>query len=213
MPLQNRVNPFSNIIAVSERGTCMGNRGILHDEQRRLKYYHKHKAWIICRLEFKGRYRQPMTPNRYTELFFLDEATALAAGHRPCAECSRPRYNEFVRLWKQANPGQNEPIDIILHRERFRSYQVDWRQKKQTYIAPLDSLPFGAFITLEAGLDATPYLVVDDSLRPWTFAGYDEPIPRPAGQLVTVLTPPSIVRTMAQGYRPRIYPEPYGVSK
>ncbi len=210
MPLQNRVTPFGNIRAVSDYGTCMGNRGILHDAQRNVKHYHKHKNWVICRLEFKDRKRTIMTPGKYTELFFLDEATALAAGHRPCWECSRPRYNEFVRLWKQVNPEETDTIDNVLHRERFRPYQKDWPRKKRTYTAPLDSLPFGTFITLNPALDATPYLVLDDALRPWIFAGYGAPLSHSTtNQVVTVLTPPSTVRTLAHGYRPQIHPEPH----
>jgi hypothetical protein len=100
-------------------------------------------------------------------------------------------------------------MDEVLHQERFKAYQTDWREKKRTYTASLDNLPVGAFVTLEAGYDITPYLVLDDSLRSWSFAGYGRPIPRPSSQFVTVLTPPSTVRTLAQGYRPQIYPEPY----
>jgi hypothetical protein len=203
MPLQNRVGPFGAIHAVSERGTCLGNRGILHTSQRQVRYYHKHKAWIICKLDFKGRRRQVMSPGQYTELFFLDEAAALAAGHRPCAECNRWRYIEFINLWRQDNPHPQAKIDDVLHRERFRPYQSNWQQKKQTYTALIDELPFGTFITL----DHKPYVVLDNELRPWGFAGYGEPIARPSRQTVVVLTPPSTVRILAAGYRPQLYPE------
>ena len=203
MPLQNRVDPFGNLHAVSERGTCMGNRGILHTAQRQIKHYHKHKAWIICRLDFKGRQRQVMSPGQYTELFFLDEATALAAGHRPCAECNRARYNEFMRLWRQENSETQEKIDNVLHQERFIPYQTDWQRKKRIYTATIDGLPFGAFIIL----NNESYLVLEDSLRPWSFAGYGDPIVRPVHQMVKVLTPPSTVSILAAGYRPQIYPE------
>ena len=94
LALQNRVDPFGDIHAVPERGTCMGNRGILHDDQQQLRRYHNHKRWIICKLAHTDQRgstvkRRPMSPEQYTELFFLDEATALAAGHRPCGRCSR----------------------------------------------------------------------------------------------------------------------------
>jgi hypothetical protein len=99
----------------------MGNRGILHDNHQNLRYYHKHKNWIICKLEFKARKRTPMTPGKYTELFFLDEATALSAGHRPCAECNRYRYDEFRRCWRQANAAETGKIDDVLHRENLET--------------------------------------------------------------------------------------------
>src|SRR6202451_2054834 len=97
---QNRVTPFGDLVATPERGTFMGNRGVLHDAEGRIKRVWQLKRWIVCVLEFRGRKRQVMTPGRYTELFFLDEATALAAGHRPCAECRRQRFNAFRDAWK-----------------------------------------------------------------------------------------------------------------
>jgi len=149
-----------------------------------------------------------MTPNNYTELFFLDEAAALAAGHRPCAECSRPRYNEFVKFWRLANPTETSKIDDVLHRERFIPYRTEWQTKKRTAIVPIDTLPFGVFITLTDD-PQQPYLVMEDTLRPWTFGGYGPPTTRPSGTEVTVLTPVSTVRTLAAGYRPMIWPEMY----
>jgi hypothetical protein len=207
MPLQNRVDPFGNILAIPERGTCMGNRGILHSEHQDLRRYHQHKNWVICRLDFKGRRRQVMTPGKYTELFFLDEATALAAGHRPCGECSRARYEEFGRFWRQTNPEQTGKIDDVLHRERFVPYQQVWHKKKRTHYMPIDDLPAGTFIVLNDGV--IPYLVLDDTLRLWSFSGYGPAIDRPIGQTVTVLTPPSTVQTLAAGYQPQIHPDPY----
>lgn len=213
MTLQNRVNPFGNIIATPEYGTCMGNRGILHGNQQNLLRYHQHKHWVICRLKANDKKgdeirRKPMTPHTYTELFFLDEATALAAGHRPCAECSRPRYNEFVKFWRLGNPGELRRIDEVLHEDRFVPYQTDWRKKKRLHLDwPLDDLPFGTIILLPN--DPTPYLVVNESLRPWGFAGYGQARERRIGLKVTLLTPPSTMRTLAAGYRPQIYPEPY----
>ena len=103
MPRQNRVTPFGEIVAVPERGTMMGNRGRLHDEEGRIRRPWQVKRWLICLLEFNGRHRQVMAPDRYTELFFLDEATALAAGHRPCFECRRKSYNAFVDAWAVGN--------------------------------------------------------------------------------------------------------------
>ena len=107
MPRQNRVTPFGEIIATPERGTFMGNRGILHDPDGRVRRKWVLKNWLVCVLEFRGRKRTVMTPNRYTELFFLDEATALAAGHRPCAECRHARFIDFCLAWKAAHPANS----------------------------------------------------------------------------------------------------------
>src|SRR5271165_1152863 len=105
MPRQNRVTPFGEIVAVPERGTFMGNRGNLHNAEGHIKRTWQVKRWLVCLLEFKGRKRTVMRPGFYTELFFLDEATALAAGHRPCAECRRERYNDFRKAWQSSHPG------------------------------------------------------------------------------------------------------------
>lgn len=125
VPRQNRVTPFGDIVASSARGTLMGNRGCLHDASGRITRPYRLTAWIYCLLEFKGRRRAVMSPGKYTELFFLDEATALAAGHRPCAECQRGRYNEFMAYWGKANAellgGEKlraGAVDAVLQRER-----------------------------------------------------------------------------------------------
>src|SRR5712691_7877825 len=104
MPLRNRVTPFGDIVAVAGRGTVMGNRGILHDAQRTIVLDSQVKRGIACRLEFRGRHRTVMTPGRWTELFFLDEAMALAADHRPCAECRHADYRAFQEAWRRAFP-------------------------------------------------------------------------------------------------------------
>jgi hypothetical protein len=165
------------------------------------------QRWIICQLEFKGRHREVMTPGQYTELFFLDEVTALAAGHRPCAECSRDRFNEFRSIWAAANlaaAGSLKPaapaMDAILHQER-----IDANQHKVTYLDQLSSLPDGVFIKL-AGEQA-PWLVHDERLLEWSAAGYVRGLPRPVDErTVEVLTPRSIVRALAAGYRATVHP-------
>ncbi len=122
MPRQNRVNPFGEIITAPERGTFMGNRGVLHDEEGSIRRAWLGKRWIACVLEFRGRKRKVMTPDRYTELFFLDEATAFAAGHRPCAECRRERFNAFRNAWRleeDLQPPTAAEIDDQLHNERL----------------------------------------------------------------------------------------------
>src|ERR1700735_1662498 len=143
MPRQNRVTPFGKIIATPERGTFMGNRGVLHDVAGRIRRAWQVKRWLVCVLEFKGRKRTVMSPGRYTELFFLDEATSLAAGHRACAECKRARYNEFREAGIAANPhtfASERPsaveIDSVLHEER-----LDRKRTKRTFQARLGELP------------------------------------------------------------------------
>ena len=194
MPLQNRVTPFGELIVTSARGTLMGNRGCLHDAEQRIRRLFSVKRWIICVLEFKGRHRRVMTPGQYTELFFLDEATALAAGHRPCAECQRARYDLFRAHWAgrgRALPGA-EAMDDVIHAER-----LDVSRGKRTYTERLSRLPDGAMV---AGDDGEAYLVHDRTLLRWTPAGYAERR-RPRGTVsYRVLTPRSIVRALARGY-------------
>ena len=162
MPRQNRVDPFGNLIADPARGTLFGNRGVLHADDGSIVRRHALRRWIYCRLEFKGRKRELLQPGRYTELFFLDEATALAAGHRPCAECMRGRFNEFRAAWS-ANPTAATELDAALHAERLTpdGAQATWR-------SPLGDLPDGAMVAL----DRTPHLVRAGALRPWSFSGY-----------------------------------------
>lgn len=205
MARQNRVTPAGEIIATPARGTLMGNRGCLHNEQGQIVRPYQGKRWIICRLEFKGRQRSLMSPGRYTELFFLDEATALAAGHRPCKECSAARFKEFVAAWAQANPGladrpdvQATRLDTILHQER-----LDGRRKK-SYLEKLANLPQGCFVVLEDG--GPPYLVFQGKLLAWRPEGYGQVMAAPGEQVVRVLTPRSVVRTLAYGYQAGIHP-------
>src|SRR6478609_2709079 len=122
MPLQNRVTPLGELVAAPERGLLYGNRGRLHDAEGRIRRSFDGTRWIACVLDFKGRRRTPLLqPGRFTELFFLDEATAMAAGHRPCAECRRADYDRFVALWRDRHrgPAGADAIDVVLHRERL----------------------------------------------------------------------------------------------
>jgi len=205
MAYQNRVNPFGQIIATPARGTLMGNRGCLHDTMDHPLRQYQGRRWIICVLDFKGRKRTPMPPGHYTALFFLDEATALAAGHRPCAECQRERFTAFRAHWAAANPalaGSTAPlvdtIDTTLHGERISDHHYQRDKIKLTYSEQLDQLPNGTFVVLDAG--AIPYLVRGDALYPWSFAGYGQRIARPNAN-VQVLTPRSTVRALAHGYQ------------
>ncbi len=207
MPRQNRVSPFGDILAAPERGTFMGNRGVLHDAEGHIKRAWQVKRWLVCVLEFKRRKRQVMTPGRYTELFFLDEATALAAGHRPCAECRHARFRAFRNAWGTANPGDGGSprptatlIDDRLHAERIAS-----DHSKRSFRGSLDELPDGVFVTVAAWGEQA-YLVWGDHLLAWSPAGYGERRRRPKGEEVMVLTPKSTVGAIRAGYVPAIHP-------
>lgn len=211
MPRQNRVNPYGEIIACPERGMFTGNRGILVDEHGQMtnRRWTTH-AWIACVLEYKGVRRKIMTPGTWTELFFLDEATALAAGHRPCGACRRADFERFKTLWQVGNHQtvtSIKELDRVLHAER-----VNRKREKVTYTAALDSLPDGTMIelndaALQIPVGAThaspaPYLIWQDALWRWSPGGYTESRPKPDNLQVTVLTPRSIVNTLAAGYVP-----------
>ena len=200
--LQNRVDPFGNIIKTSARGLWMGNRGILHNDQKEILRPFKLKAWLICKLEFNGRKRQIMAPHRYTELFFMDEATAFAAGHRPCFECRRQDYNRFKSLWLKGNPGYGfdektsfQKIDDILHRERMGR-----DRSKVTFEEHADRLPDGTFILI----DNKPYLVSGGMIYLWSAYEYEQGVPLPVKDKLTVLTPKSTVNAFRAGYVPQI---------
>lgn len=200
MPLQNRVDPFANIFRTQARGMMMGNRGgALHNSEREIVRNYKSRRWITCVLEFRGRYRRVMSEGRYTELFFLDEATAFAAGHRPCAECRRGRYNAFRAAWwrrsKQARPPFADEMDLQLHAARIAN------GKKLTYEAALSSLPDGAFVQV----GGCAHLVWRDTLLLWTPEGYAKKRPRPADLVAMVLTPKPIVECFRKGYVPEIH--------
>ena len=199
MPLQNRVTPLGELIAVPDRGLVYGNRGCLHDDAGRIRRRYGVKRWIACRLRFRGWQRGPMMqPGRFTELFFLDEATALAAGHRACALCRREDYVRLVEIWRDLHPGQvgADAIDEQLHAER---YDPGTRTQRH-HEAPLDDLPDGAFV-LRAG---EPFLVSGAQLLRWTPSGYEDRSPRPAHELATVITPPSLVAVLRAGWRPLV---------
>jgi hypothetical protein len=195
---QNRVTPDGEIIATPARGLVMGNRGCLHDAGGQLgtaRWRHNH--WLICLLAFKGRRRPIMAPNRWTELFFLDEATALAAGHRPCAECRRPAFEAFRAAFAASKLTAPE-IDRRLHAAR-----VTRSRRQITHVAPLDTLPDGAFVRLPG--TAEPLLVKAENLLPWHPEGYGPARPRPTGP-ATVLTPAPTVAALRNGYRPLLHP-------
>jgi hypothetical protein len=206
MPRQNRVTPFGEIIAVPRRGTFMGNRGVLHDAQGRIQRPWQVQRWLLCVLDFRGRQRTVMSPGRYTELFFLDEATGLAAGHRPCFECRRQRFLAFCAAWKRGNRlgGSGRPtagmIDQQLHAER-----IGPKRSKRSYRSRLHKLPDGVLVTLEDE-DPAAYLVWGDHLLRWSPGGYRQKRRRTNSAEVLVLTPPSTVAALRAGYVPVVHP-------
>jgi hypothetical protein len=197
-PLRNRATPLGEIVADPARGLVYGNRGCLHDDHGRLRRRYQVKRWISCRLEFKGRRRAGlMMPGRYTELFLLDEATAFAAGHRPCAECRREDYNEFVRRWSALHPGEvgADVIDARLHDERVDPVT---RARRRHPPIPAETFPDLGFV---ADPDGEPWLVLGDELLHWTPAGYDRRRPRPGpGELLEPITPPSLLELLRDGW-------------
>ncbi|MBV9005056.1 MAG: hypothetical protein JOZ98_18120 [Solirubrobacterales bacterium] len=208
MTLRNRVTPLGELVSDPARGLVYGNRGCLHDRAGCIRRRYNGKRWIACRLRFRGWRRHPlMQPGCFTELFFLDEATAFAAGHRPCALCRREDYERFRETWRERHPGQlgADAIDAQLHSER-----IDPATGGQLHHrAALDDLPDGAFI-LWGG---EPRLLLGAQLLRWTVAGYTAPRPRPVGAEAELITPPSLVAILRSGWRslvPRLHPSALG---
>ena len=200
MPLQNRVTPLGDIIATPHRGMFVGNRGIIHDPATKtlLRKRWSTPAWITCVCEFRGRWREVMGRRSWTELFFLDEATAFAAGHRPCFYCRREDAMRFRAAWEQGNDVRDlraPRMDAVLHRERFASSRMLHRLP-----VAVDRLPDGAMV--QAGADS--FLIVQGKARKWSPAGYGEASVSPNDAML--LTPPSTLRAFSAGYRPVLHP-------
>lgn len=203
MPLQNRVDPRGRLHAVPMRGALMGNRGILHDESRRIVRPWAGKAWISCVLQYKEAHREVFSKGTWSELFFLDEATAFSAGHRPCAYCRRERFAQFKTAWLAANPTRvrsDDPsvkeIDRVLHAERAVR-----GGGKPTFAAALNALPSGTFFELDNAM----HLVWQGRTHCWSFGGYSRSDLPFGSQQVRVLTPASIVRMFEQGFVPQVH--------
>lgn len=201
--LQNRVDPSGQLRSVHSRGTLMGNRGILHNDRQQVVRKWARKPWVTCLLAFGDVKRIPFSPGNYSELFFLDEVTALAAGHRPCMACQRAKHIEFKSTWLRANrPGVRassvpiSDIDSALHSER-----VTRAGEKITFDAPIAELPDGTIFEH----NGAAYLVWAGSFFQWSFDGYSSTEPLPAPTMVRVLTPRSVVRMLADGYRPNVH--------
>lgn len=199
MPLQNRVTPFGEIVAVEGRGLVLGNRGILHDAHRRIVRYAQVRRWLACRLEFRGRRRAIMRPHSYTELFFLDEATAFAAGHRPCAECRNADYKRFKHLWADCH---GEPVSADIIDRRLQADRLAGPRRKRTYECSLPELPDGSYVLAHD----QAWLVFGKELLAWSPAGYAHRIARPTHGVVHVLTPHATVAVLSAGYRVGLHP-------
>ncbi len=199
MPRQNRVTPSGDIIADPARGLVFGNRGCLHDDEGRIRRPYANQRWIACRLSFKDRRRALMQPQRYTELFFLDDATALAAGHRPCAECRREDYRRLIDAWPgdRLQPARAADVDGRLHAERLSG-----AGRQRRYERALDELPDGAFVVR----DDAPWLVLGRQLLRWTAAGYVDAVARPPGAQAVVITPPALLTVLQRGWTPTAVP-------
>ena len=198
MPLQNRVTPFGDIVALEGRGLMLGNRGIVHDDHKKIVRNAQVRRWIACVIEFRGIRRELMQPHRWTQLFFLDEAAAFSAGHRPCAYCRRQDYKRFCAVWQQCFGGAvgADLIDNQLHADRLE------KRKKRTYRADLASLPEGAYVAI----DGVAWLVLGNELLEWSAGEYLSRRPRVKMREVEVLTPRSIVDVFEAGYRPTVHP-------
>jgi hypothetical protein len=205
MSRQNRVDPEGRLIEASARGTLMGNRGCLHDDSGVIVRQSARDAWVTCLLLFKDRRRQIMQPGHYTELFFLDEATALAAGHRPCSECRRDRYVAYLEVWARAFGLAGRPtakdIDQQLKRDRMGQWDAS--------VSHLEDVPSGVIVKAEKTGDY--YLVRDGRLHRWTFDGYGpSQLPASVTSNFTMVTPACHLRVLTCGYEPELHPSVVG---
>jgi hypothetical protein len=200
--LQNRVDPFGRIIRTPERGAWLGNRGVIHNVEQEIVRPFKVKAWITCVLEFRGRHREIMQPNRWTELFFLDEVTAFSAGHRPCFQCRYKDHQRFKEYWLKGNSqyGFSMQTPVVKIDEIIQLERIAADKSKVTYQENLKALPDGTFISY----NDNPYLLRDSKLYLWTPRGYGEPIDLPETGKLPVLTPRSFVNMFSVGYVPQM---------
>jgi hypothetical protein len=195
--LTNRVTPFNTLVAdPAYRGMFMGNRGVLHGDRHNIVRWRNGTAWITCLTEYKGRTHVPMTPGFYTELFFLDEVTSLAAGHRPCAMCRRERFNAFRQAIASTGGGMLSAteLDTALDAER----RVGDAQRRHS--VPMSEVPDGAMVAI----DAVAFMVREGQLFEWSSTGYGAPRSLPVGE-VEMLTPPLTARALRGGYRPEVF--------
>lgn len=198
------MNPFGEIVATSDRGTLLGNRGVLHSDAGAIRRAWQLRRWILCVLEFKNRRRVVMSPGCYTELFFLDEATGLAAGHRPCAECQRSRFVAFRAAWMTTYSEKRPPAAVEID-QRLHADRITADGDKIQFRANLDELPDGVLVT-QTGDPETAHLLWCGELLAWSPAGYTSRQARPKGEVVSVLTPASTTAAIRSGYTPTVHP-------
>jgi hypothetical protein len=208
VPRRNRVDPWGDLHAAHSRGLFTGNRGCLVDDAGEVVRHHRSSLWIVCLTSYRG-WRWPLAdPGRWTPIFFLDDAAALAAGHRPCGLCRRDDHRSY-RDAVTAAEGLVQPLKAVdldrrLTVERLRRGRgIDRRGDRLLWTADIDDLPDGT-VVLDA--DVHPHVVVAEQLLRFTFDGWDRPRPRPTKRTVRVLTPPTSVAALARGYRPRLHP-------
>jgi hypothetical protein len=199
--LQNRVDPKGEIIKTPARGAWLGNRGQLHNSGKTIIRPFKHKAWIICLLQFKSRHREVMAPGLWTELFFFDEATAFAAGHRPCFECRREDAKRFKAAWLKGNPEYALPANVMIGKidDVLQAERIGPDNSKVTFEANINGLPDGAFIVL----NSEAYLLAGGGIYKWSPDGYGDAM-LPESETVCVLTPRSVLNAFKNGYTPQM---------
>jgi hypothetical protein len=193
-PARNRVTPMGDIVAIPLRGAWTGNRGVIH-RGREIVRFHASDLWITCALEFRDQWREQWLPNRWTHLYFHDEAVSLSAGHRPCAECRRSSYNAYRAAWAEGlgvQPPSAKDMNRTLHGERI----VRGTHRRRLHERAWDTLPDGTFVALDDG----SALVLGDQLTEWTYDGYGAPRARPASGMASVITPPATVAALRAGY-------------
>lgn len=200
MALQNRVNPEGNICFTSARGTLMGNRGCLHNQAKEIVAHSKRDAWVTCLLEFQNRNRTIMDSGKYTELFFLDEATALAAGHRPCATCRRERYDAFLAAWSVGNQNGVKVLASDVDKKMKRDRAPDARLEVSTILGHPDGTIVKQMTT------GACYLIYGASLYQWSFEGYSPAKPSMVNGPFIVLTPACTIRALQSGYVVQVHP-------
>ena len=203
MTYQNKVDPFGNLVATQARGTLMGNRGCLHDATGKIRKSWARKAWVTCRLEWKNIQRNVFSKGRYSELFFLDEATAFAAGHRPCNRCQSEAYSAFKTAWQSSqSDGQFVKADAMDN--QIHSDRLNRSGEKQIFSEVVKHLPDGVMMTtLDAPLQ--PRLLWRGQLWAWSFAGYSAPISAAPSSTVSVLTPRSYCAVLENGYQLQVH--------
>ena len=208
MTYQNKVDPFGNLVATQARGTLMGNRGCLHDATGKIRKSWARKAWVTCRLEWKAIQRSVFSDGRYSELFFLDEATAFAAGHRPCNHCQSEAYSAFKAAWQSSqSDGQFVKADVMDN--QIHSERLNRSGEKQTLSEELQHLPDGVMVTT-SDAPLQPRLLWHGQLWARSFAGYCAPISATPSMTAYLLTPRSYCAVLASGYQFNVHPSCLG---